>query len=264
MLRELLGRLVRERHRLGRRGVADRDRGDRDARPAARPWRRPGASEIFCTTSSPSLTRPNTVNCPASAGCSVTHTKNCAPPLCGWPGRSAAPTAPRVNGSALVLRLAARRARPLPTARPLRRILRQRIPALDDAVPHHAMEQRVRVRPLSRQLHEVADVVRREVRAQIDHERARRGRRPPPACRSSARRSAAFERAGRRGRPALRLPDGRAVSADEQQSCRVHIRSIIGRLSLRTRQVPTPTRERPINAQNTDSASADNLEFGIF
>ena len=65
------------------------------------PFASAGASEIFCTTSSPSLTRPNRVNCPARAGWSVTQTKNWAPPLCGCAGRSAAPTAPRVNGSAL-------------------------------------------------------------------------------------------------------------------------------------------------------------------
>ena len=56
----------------------------------------------------------------------------------------------------------------------LGRILRQRIAALDDAEPDDAMEDRPVVGAVARQLDEVADVIRREVRPQIDDERSRR------------------------------------------------------------------------------------------
>ena len=47
--------------------------------------------------------------------------------------------------------------------RGLRRILRQRIAALDDGERDHAMKRRPVVRALARELHEVADVIRREI-----------------------------------------------------------------------------------------------------
>ncbi len=52
----------------------------------------------------------------------------------------------------------------------LRRILRERIASLHDAVSNDAMERRARIGALGRKLDEVADVVRREIRTEIDHE----------------------------------------------------------------------------------------------
>ena len=66
----------------------------------------------------------------------------------------------------------------------LRRILRQRIAALDDAQPDHAVKGRSVVGPFAGELHEVADMIRREIRAQVDHERPSVVSRPP-ACWSS-------------------------------------------------------------------------------
>ncbi len=57
----------------------------------------------------------------------------------------------------------------------LRRILRQRIAALHDPPEHRAMERRPRVRALLGQLHEVADVIRRALGQQLNHDRAGRG-----------------------------------------------------------------------------------------
>ena len=53
----------------------------------------------------------------------------------------------------------------------LRRILRERIAALDDPQPDHPVKRRPLVGPLARQLDEVADVVRREIGPQVDDER---------------------------------------------------------------------------------------------
>ncbi len=65
------------------------------------PFSSTGASEIACTTSRPSTTRPNTVTVPLSATWSVTAMKNWLPALSGLPGCSTAATAPRVTGSRL-------------------------------------------------------------------------------------------------------------------------------------------------------------------
>ena len=108
------------------------------------------------------------------------------------------------------------RSRPAPL---LRRILRQRIAPLDDPVPHDAMERRVRVRPLARQLHEVADVVRRQVRPQIDDERARGGLDHRLLARHLRGVSGVLNGAGRRRRPA-RACDGRAAVSADEESCR--------------------------------------------
>ena len=191
-----------------------------------------GSSEIFWTMSSPSLTRPNTVNCPASAGCSVTQTKNCAPPLSGCPGRSAAPTAPRVNGSPLCSACSTP-SPPDPDLRRLRRILRQRIAALDDAVAAPRDGSVVfAYAPSPRQLHEVADVIRREIRPEIDDERARGGVDHRLLAGHLRDRQRRFERAGGAGGATGRrcaCADGKAVNADSSRAAK-YIRSIIGRL----------------------------------
>ena len=130
-----------------------------------------GVSEIFWTTSIPSLTRPKTVNCPASAGWSVTQTKNCAPAAVGIarPQRRAHRAArERLRRCAPPGACRDRRCR---TAPPSRGSFDSGSPPWMMPVLHHAMERSCRVGAVPRQLDEVADVVRREVRPQIDHER---------------------------------------------------------------------------------------------
>ena len=129
-----------------------------------------GVSEIFCTTSMPSETRPKTVYLPVERRL-IGHAHEEL--------RAAAVRLARLQHGrhgAARLRLAADlRLQHTQPARAvqlrLRRILRQRIAALDDPQPDHAMERRPLVGPLARQLDEVADVVRREIRPQIDDER---------------------------------------------------------------------------------------------
>ncbi len=62
------GDSVGERLRLGRRRVANRRRSNLDPLGRRSPRASAGASEIFCTTSSPSDTRPKIVYLPSSAG----------------------------------------------------------------------------------------------------------------------------------------------------------------------------------------------------
>ena len=88
------------------------------------------------------------------------------------PGCSTAATAPRVAGSLLDLGLQHTQAAGAVELR-LRRILRERIAALDDPQPDHPMKRRPVVGPLARQLDEVADMIRREIGPQVDDERPR-------------------------------------------------------------------------------------------
>jgi len=60
---------------------------------------------------------------------------------------------------------------PRPVERRLRRIPGQRIAALHDPVANHAVEDRAVERLLARRLDEVADVIGRQVRTQVDHDR---------------------------------------------------------------------------------------------
>ncbi len=118
----------------------------------------------------PSATRANTVYWPSSAGWSVMQMKNCEPALSRRPGTSTADTAPRVCFSAFGLEAQHAEAAGA-VLRRLRRILRDRIAALDDAHRDHAMERRPVVGALARARDEVRDVVRRRVRQQVEHDR---------------------------------------------------------------------------------------------
>ena len=148
MLRELLGRLVRERDRLGRRGVADRDRGDRDARLG----RAPGVGrelrdllddvEPFADAAEQrELPRERRLLGDAHEELRAAAVRLSRP-------QRRADRAARERLRAVLRLQHAEPARP-DLRRPLAGILRQRIAPLDDAVPHHAMERRVRVRPLA-------------------------------------------------------------------------------------------------------------------
>ena len=100
--------------------------------------------------------------------------KNWLPPLSRLFGTSTADTAPRVCFSAF----GSKRSWFKPAAavlRALRRILRQRIAALDDPHRDHAMEHRAVVRAFPRPRDEVRHVVRRGVGQQVEHDRALAG-----------------------------------------------------------------------------------------
>ena len=164
-----------------------------------------GTSEIFCTTSMPSSTRPKIVYLPSSEGWSVTQTKNWAPPLSGpirlQHGRDR--SARRVLGAELG-RQHAKAARPIELR--FRRILRQRIAALDDGEPDHAVEDRAVEGSLPGELDEVADVIRRKIRTQADDELAGGRRHDCLLSRHLRQRQRRLERPCRSGRclgPAL-------------------------------------------------------------
>ena len=100
--------------------------------------------------------------------------KNCEPALSRRPGTSTADTAPRVCFSAF----GSKRSSFEPAGavlRRLRRILRQRIAALDDAHRDHAVERRAVVGALAGAGDEVRHVVGRGLGQQVEHDRAEAG-----------------------------------------------------------------------------------------
>ena len=128
-----------------------------------------GVSEIACTTSMPSDTRPKTVYF-AGQRRLIRHAheelRPAAVRLTRLQNRRHRPARRRLAAN---LRLQ----HPEPASAVklrLGRILRQRIPALDDPQPDHAVKGRPVVGAVARQLHEVPDMIRREIGAQVDHE----------------------------------------------------------------------------------------------
>ncbi len=174
-LRQRLDTLGRERRRHLGGLVADDHCGHASPVRPARPCRRWRASEIRCATRSPSLTRPNTVCWPSSAGWSTMQMKNCVPPLSGRPGTITADTAPRVCFSVRPSR-ATRFRPPVPAFALVAGIFRERIAALHDALAHHAVERRAGQPALADGLDEEPDVIGRVLGQQVDHDLARRRR----------------------------------------------------------------------------------------
>ena len=100
--------------------------------------------------------------------------KNCVPPLSGFPAPTTADTAPRVFFSAF--RSASKHAEPAGAVGVgFRRVLRERIAALHDSLPHDAVEGRSDVGAILRVLDEVADVIRRRFWQQINDDRTEIG-----------------------------------------------------------------------------------------
>ena len=144
----------------------------------------------------PETTSPKIVYWPCSDGWSRMQTKNCLPPLSLLEGRRAAATVPRANGPVGELgREQAEAARPV--LRGLRRVLRERVAALDDPARDDAVERRAVVAAGLRGLDEERGVLRRDLGQQPDREPAlgrlddglgpgRHGRRPRPRWPASA------------------------------------------------------------------------------
>ncbi len=100
--------------------------------------------------------------------------KNCEPALSRRPGTSTAETAPRVCFSALGSKRSSL-SPPVPYLADLRRILRQRVAALDDAHRDDAVERRAVVGALAGADDEVRHVVGRGIGQQVEHHRAQAG-----------------------------------------------------------------------------------------
>jgi len=174
VLLELLRGLACERHRRGRRRVADRHRRDDDTLERDIPVAGRGHARDLVDDLHPFAHAAKQRVLAGQRRLVGDAHEELRSRAVGLPGPQR-----RADGTArerLGVHLGANHPEaPRPVLRGLGWILRQRIATLDERIRDHAMEQRVRKRAIRRQLHEIPDVVRRQIRPQVDDERPQRG-----------------------------------------------------------------------------------------